>query len=396
MKHSILGLFSTLAVLILGSNAVHSQVPGVTANEILIGSCSALTGPASFLGTQMTTGAQAYFDEVNASGGVHGRQLRLLKKDDGYEPTRTIRCVNELIKQDKVFALGFFVGTPTGAKAAPMAQNKQVPLIGLFTGAELLRNPVKHWVVNIRASYYDETRAMIDNLVKLGQDRVAVFYQEDAFGKAVLSGVQIALARHGKKPIALGTYKRNTMDTMGGLEAIQDMNPDAIVMVGTYAPLAQFVRDSRARGLNPLFLNVSFVGTEAFAREVGPSGDGVVITQVVPPPNRKDLVAVAEYHDALAKSFPNEEPNFVSLEGYITARIMVEGLRRSGPNPTRALLISSLEGMNGVDVGVGSLTAYSKDFHQAFSEVFPTVLRNGEAVVFDDWSTVITGPASRR
>lgn len=370
--------------------------PGVTANEIVVGSCSALTGPANFLGTQMTTGGEAYLKEVNDAGGVHGRQIRLIKRDDGYEPLRTITCVNQLISKDKVFALGFFVGTPTGAKAAPMAESKHVPLVGLFTGAELLRNPVKKWVINVRASYYDETRAMIDNLVALGRDRVAVFYQEDAFGKAVLSGVEIALSKYGKKPIALGTYKRNTMNIEDGLASIQHSNPDAIVMVGTYAPLAKFVRESRSRGLNPLFLNVSFVGTEAFAREAGEAGEGVVITQVVPPPNREDLPAVSDYHKALAKYFPEESPNFVSLEGYITARVLVEGLRRAGPSPTRAGLISALENMNGVDIGVGTRTAYTPNFHQALHEVFPTVLRHGQAVVFSDWKTVVSAPAAAR
>jgi ABC-type branched-subunit amino acid transport system substrate-binding protein len=237
---------------------------------------------------------------------------------------------------------------------------------------------------------------MIDNLVALGKDRIAVFYQEDAFGKAVLNGVEIALERFGKKPIALATYKRNTMDISPGLANLQDSNPDAIVMVGTYAPLAKFVRESKAQGLNPLFLNVSFVGTEAFAREAAEDGEGVVITQVVPPPNRRDLPAVASYHAALAKYFPEESPNFVSLEGYITARILVEGLKRAGPDPTRAGLIAAIERMNGVNIGVGSKTAYSPSFHQAFRDVFPTVLKNGEAVVFQDWSTVVSQPANQR
>ena len=389
-------LLAAVAICLIVAAGNATAEPGVTPTQIRIGSCSALTGPANFLGTQMTLGGEAYFREVNDAGGVNGRQLALIKRDDGYEPLRTITCVNQLIHDDDVFALGFFVGTPTGAKAAPMAENQHIPLVGLFTGAELLRNPVKKWVINVRASYYDETRTMIDNLVKLGKDRVAVFYQEDAFGKAVLSGVEIALQKYGKKPIALGTYKRNTMDIAEGLDAIQSSNPDAIVMVGTYAPLAKFVRESHSRGLDPLFLNVSFVGTEAFSKEVGSDGEGVVITQVVPPPNRLDLPAVADYHAALSKYYPNEEPNFVSLEGYITARVMVEGLRRAGPSLTRAGLISALEQMNGVDIGVGATTAYTPTFHQALHDVFPTVLHDGHAVVFDDWRKVVSAPAAQR
>jgi len=382
-----LSIFAALlAVLATTSSA---DVPGVTDDRIRIGSCSALEGPASFLGTQTVVGAEAYLAHVNAQGGVHGRTIELVSKDDGYEPKRTIACVNELLKQDEVFALGFFVGTPTGAKAAPMAEAKKVPLVGLFTGAELLRTPVKRYVLNVRASYFDETRVMVDNLVAVGKKKVAVFYQEDAFGHAVLTGVKKALAAHGLEPVALGTYARNTMAIEAGLEAIRPADPDAVVMVGTYAPLARFVRDGRAAGLDALYLNVSFVGTEAFAKEAGEHGEGVIITQVVPPPNRTDLSAVKLYHDCLTQFAPDAEPNFVSLEGFVNAMVLVEALERAGRDLTRDGLVAAIESIQDHDLGIGMPATYAADDHQAFGSVFTTVLRDGEAVVFEDWSTVV-------
>src|SRR6266702_3916404 len=195
--------------------------PGVTDKEIVIGSCAALEGPASFLGTQTVLGARAYLNSVNDQGGVHGRKIQLVSRNDGYEPDKTIACVNQLIQQDKVFAMGFFVGTPTGAKVVPMAEAHKVPAIGFFTGAEILRTPVRRHVIHVRASYYDEARAQVDNLVNgLGMKKIAAFYQEDAFGLAVLEGVKVALKKYDMTPVALGTFPRNTLEIARGIEQI--------------------------------------------------------------------------------------------------------------------------------------------------------------------------------
>src|SRR5262245_22054774 len=327
---TLAGLALSVVLLAMSAPILADQVPGLSDSEVVIGSCSALGGPASFLGSQTVLGAKAYVDNVNEQGGVHGRKIKLVARDDGYEPDKTITCVNQLIQQDKVFAMGFFVGTPTGAKAVPMAETHKVPVVGFFTGAEILRAPVKKHVVHVRASYYDEARAMVDNLVKtLGMKKVAVFYQEDAFGNAVLEGVKIALKKYELTPVALGTYPRNTMDIAKGMEAIKPAQPDAVVMVGTYAPLAEFVKRARADKWPAMFLTVSFVGTEAFAKAAGKDGNGVVVTQVVPPPSRTDLATVVAYQKALRKSAPDAQPNFVSLEGYVNAMVLVEGLRQA-------------------------------------------------------------------
>ena len=363
--------------------------PGLTDTEIVIGSCAALEGPASFLGTQTVLGARAYLNTVNDQGGVHGRKIRLVSRNDGYEPDKTIACVNQLIQEDKVFAMGFFVGTPTGAKVVPMAEAHKVPAVGFFTGAEILRTPVRHHVIHVRASYYDEARAQVDNLVgTLGISRVAVFYQEDAFGIAVLEGVKIALKRHNLAPVALGTFPRNTMDVAKGLEQIKPANPEAVVMVGTYAPLAEFVKRARADKWKSVFLTVSFVGTEAFAKAAGKDGDGVIITQVVPPPSRRDLPAVVQYQAALKKYLPEASPNFVSLEGFVNAKVLVEGLRLAGRDLSREKLVTAIEGIRDLDLGVGMKASYSATRHHAFDLVYVTVLRDGEPTVLADWKLV--------
>jgi len=358
---------------------------GVTDTEVTIGSCAALEGPASFLGTQTVLGAKAHLSAVNEAGGVHGRKIQLVSRNDGYEPDKAIACVNQLIQQDKVFAMGFFVGTPTGAKVVPMAEAHKVPAIGFFTGAEILRTPVKKNVIHVRASYYDEARAQVNQLVgELGMKRIAVFYQEDAFGVAVLEGVKIALKKHNLEPVALGTYARNTVEIANGLQTIKPSNPEAVIMVGTYAPLAEFVKRARAEKWTAMFLTVSFVGTEAFAKAAGRDGEGVVITQVVPPPVRKDLPGVAQYLAALKKYSPEAAPNFVSLEGYVNAAVLVEGLKRAGRDLTREKLLAAIEGIRDLDLGIGMKATYGPSRHHAFDVVYYTVLRDGQATVISD------------
>jgi branched-chain amino acid transport system substrate-binding protein len=381
------GFFLALGVLAMSFGPAQAAEPGLTDTEIVVGSCAALEGPASVLGTQTVLGARAYLNTVNDQGGVNGRKVRLVSRNDGYEPDRTIACVNHLIQQEKVFAMGFFVGTPTGAKVVAMAESHKVPAVGFFTGAEILRNPVKRHVFHVRASYYDETRAQIDNLVgTLGMKKIAVFYQEDAFGIAVLEGVKIALKKYNLAPVALGTYPRNTMDIAAGLEQVRTANPDAVVMVGTYAPLAQFVKRARAEKWNPVFLTVSFVGTEAFAQAVGKDGDGVIITQVVPSPHRKDLPAAAQYTAALKKYFPEAAPNFVSFEGYVDAMVLVEGLKLAGRDLTRDKLVTAIESIRDLDLGIGMKATYGAARHHAFDLVYYTVLRDGVPIVLTDWT----------
>ena len=362
---------------------------GVTDTEILIGSCSALEGPSHFLGTETVTGAKAYFAMVNDAGGVDGRKLKLVSYDDSYDPAKTEVCFNHLMEQ-KVFALGFFVGTPTAVKYVPMAESNKIPLVGLFTGAQTLYAPLRHWVVNVRASYFDETREQIDGLWgKLNYKKVGVIHPEDAFGTAVLEGVKAALKTHGAEPIAVGTYQRQTAQVGGAIDTVKAANPDAVVVVGPANTVAPILKQSHAKGWKPLFLTVSFVGTDDLIAEAGTDAEGVVITQVVPPYYLTEHKTVALYRRELLKYFPSAQPNFVSLEGFVDAMVLVEGLKRAGKDLTREGLIHGIESIHDHDLGLGPQLKlnYSAKNHKGLDHVLPTVIRGGRAVPFTDWST---------
>jgi ABC-type branched-subunit amino acid transport system substrate-binding protein len=362
---------------------------GVTDNEILIGSCSALEGPSHFLGTETVAGAKAYFALTNDTGGVDGRKLKLISYDDSYDPAKTEACFNRLMEQ-KVFALGFFVGTPTAVKYIPMAESNKIPLVGLFTGAQTLYVPLRHWVVNVRASYFDETREQIDGLWgTLGYKKVGVIYPEDAFGAAVLEGVKAALKAHGAEPIAVASYQRQTAQVGGAIDTVKAANPDAVVVVGPSNTVAPILKQSHAKDWKPLFLTVSFVGTDELIQEAGQDAEGTVITQVVPPYYLTELKTVALYRRTLSKFFPTAQPNFVSLEGFVDAMVLVEGLKRAGKDLTREGLIRGIESIHEFDLGLGPQLKldYSAKDHKGFDHVIPTVVRGGRAVPFTDWST---------
>ncbi len=386
----VLGLSVFIGCLFTVSTRAQAQnTTGVTEKEILIGSCSALEGPSHFLGTETVTGAKAYLDMINDAGGVDGRKLKLLTYDDSYDPAKTEACFNRLMEQ-KVFALGFFVGTPTAVKYIPMAESNKIPLVGLFTGAQTLYVPLRHWVVNVRASYFDETRAQIDGMWgTLGYKKIGVIYPEDAFGAAVLEGVKTALKTHGAEPIAVGSYQRQTAQVGGAIDTVRAAHPDAVVVVGPANTVAPILRQSHAKGWKPLFLTVSFVGTDDLISEAGSDSDGAVITQVVPPYYLTELKTVALYRRTLTKYFPSAQPNFVSLEGFVDAMVLVEGLKKAGKDLTREGLIRGIESIHELDLGLGPQLKlnYSAKEHKGFDHVIPTVVRGGRAVPFTDWST---------
>lgn len=381
-----LAILLALSALVSMASA-QTQAPGISSNQILIGSCSALDGPARFLGMQTIVGATSYLNQVNAEGGIFGRKVQLLAFDDGYEPANAENCFKRLQKEG-IFSAGFFVGTPTAAKYVPLAEANKVPVVGLFTGAEMLYTPLKHYVLNVRASYYDETREQVENLWNvLGIHKIGVIYQDDAFGQAVLSGLQLALKKHNAAPVGVGTFARNTLDVERGLWSVRPMNPGAVLIVGPYAPVAEIVKKAHATGWHPIFLTVSFVGTEKFITEAGKEAEGTVITQVVPPYTRVDFPTVALYREALKAYYPNEQPSFVSLEGFVDAMVLVEGLKRAGKDPTREKLITALESIQNKDVGLGpKLTLkYSATRHKGFDQIYTTVVRDGKPEILDDW-----------
>jgi branched-chain amino acid transport system substrate-binding protein len=364
-------------------------VPGVTEREVLIGSCSALEGPSHFLGTETVTGAKAYFDMTNDAGGVDGRKLKLISYDDSYDPGKTEACFNRLLEQ-KVFALAFFVGTPTAVKYLPLAESNKIPLVGLFTGAQTLYVPLRHSVVNVRASYFDETREQVNGLWNtLGYKKVGVIYPDDPFGTTVLEGVKTALKTHGAEPAATGSYQRQTTQAGGAIDAVRATNPEAVVLVGPANTVAPILKQVHAKGWKPLFLTVSFVGTDDLIQEAGSDAEGMVVTQVVPPYYLTDYKAVALYRRTLSKYYPSAKPNFVSLEGFVDAMVLVEGMQKAGKELTREGLIRGIESLHDEDIGLGAKLKlnYSSKEHKGFDSVIPTVIRGGRAVPFTDWST---------
>jgi len=345
---------------------------GVSESQIVLGQSAVFSGPAADLGTEMRNGALAYFNHVNSQGGVNGRKIVLKSLDDRYEPDNAAKATKQLIDDDKVFALFGYVGTPTFNAAAPIIKESRVPLVSAFTGAESLRDPVIRYVFNVRASYYDETEQIVQHLTAMGIDRIAVFYQNDAYGKAGLEGVQRALKKRNMALAGSTTVERNTVDVKKAVADMVKLDPQAIVMISAYKSCAAFIRDMKKQGKSPSFWNVSFVGSKALAKELGPEGRGVQISQVVPVPWDDSIPVVREY-TRLLKASGNGEPNFSSLEGFISAKVIVEGMRRAGKNLTRDGLIRALETMEPYDVG-GFKVYYSPEDHRGSRYVDLTII----------------------
>ncbi len=339
-----------LAVLSLLPWSALAQVPGVTPKSILLGQSAAFSGPAAQLGIQMNIGTKAYLDHVNAQGGVHGRKMELKTRDDRYEANLCVDNTKRFIEEDKVFALISYVGTPTTVAAMPTFTEAKVPLIGPFTGAEAFRTPVNRYIFNVRASYYDETEKIVEQLVSTGNRKIAVFFQDDAYGQAGLKGVQIAMDKRNLKILALGKVERNTIKVEDAVKAINVVQPDGVVMISAYTSITEFVRQMKKAGSATQFHNVSFVGSKALADALKDEGYGVAISQVVPFPWSPSVPIVKEYQTIMTKA-GNTDFNFSSLEGFIVAKVMVEGLRRAGKDLTREKLVAALEGMSNVDLG---------------------------------------------
>ncbi len=364
---------------------------GITDSEIIIGSSSALTGHAGFLGAQYINGSLAYINEINSQGGIHGRKIKLIAYDDQYDPVKTVANTQRLILDDKVFILFDYVGTPTSIRIIDMVEEAKVPLLGLFTGAEELRTPFRPHIFNVRASYYQETEVAVDHFVKkYGFSKFAVFYQDDAFGMAGLEGVEIALNKYGLKPVSTGTYVRGTEDVEKALSAIRGSAPEAVVMIGTYTPLAKLIKLYKAEGYDPYFHSVSFVGADAFVSELSLKGintsDRIIVTQVIPDPYEISAIYLETVHDYRvlnAKYFPEDTPNYVGLEGYVNAVILVKVLNNAGRDLTREKFIKTIESLSNYSVGIGNPATYGPDDHQAFDRVYLSRLNNSRFLLFE-------------
>ena len=349
-------------------------VPGVSEQAVVFGQSAAFSGPAAELGTSMRLGIEAAFAEANRHGGVHSRRLELVSLDDAYEPEAAIANTRELIEQDQVFALIGAVGTPTSRSATPVAAESGVPYVAPFTGAAFLRDPALDNVVNLRASYYQETEEMVERLtVDLGYERIAVMYQDDSFGRAGYRGARQALERRGMEPVSLGVYTRNTTAVKSGLLDVQQGEPDAVIVVGAYQPVASLIAWARVLGMDSEFITLSFVGSNALAEELGPYGAGVFATQVMPFPTDHTVPAVAAYLDALSEHDPGAEPGFVSIEGYLAGRLAIASLEACGPQLDRACFLESFNGLSADDLD-GFDLAFGPDDNQGSDAVFLTVI----------------------
>ncbi len=336
---------------------------GITPTSIVIGQSAAFTGPAAQLGIQMRDGAKLWLDNVNAQGGINGRRIELKTRDDKYESKLAAENTKKLIQEDRVFVLFAYVGTPTSQASLPIFTEARVPFVAPFTGAELLRAPFNRYIFNVRASYYDETEKIVDHLTRTGVKKVAVFYQNDAYGQAGLEGVKRALSRRNLQPMALATVERNTTNVGEAVKTINAAQPEATVMITAYTSAAEFVRQMKKAGTISQFFNVSFVGSKALAEALGNEGHGVMISQVVPFPWSPMTPIVKEYLD-LAKRAGNVDVNFSSLEGFIAAKVLVEGLRRAGKEPTREKFIAAMESMSNLEFG-GFAVRFAPDNHNA-------------------------------
>jgi len=353
-------LSAALAVVVAGP--VRAQ-DGVTDKTIVIGQSAALSGPAAQLGIQLRSGARLWIDHVNASGGVHGRQIELRSRDDKYESALAAENTRKLITEDRVFALFAYVGTPTSQASIPIFTEARVPFVGAFTGAELLRSPFNRYIFNIRASYYDETEAIVEHLTRIGARKIAVFHQADSYGQAGLDGTTRALTKRNMKVHSLGNVERNTTNVAEAVKAIDASQPDAVVMISAYGATAEFVKQMKKNGSLASFYTVSFVGSKALADALGKDGHGVTIAQVVPFPWSPLTPVVKEYLD-LAKKSKDFEVNFSSLEGFLAAKVLTEGLRRAGKDLTRERFVAALEGVTNLDLG-GFGVSFSASNHNA-------------------------------
>lgn len=368
----------TYVLPLLFSAAIAAQ--GVTDTEIVLGQACALKGQAQGLGTGMQTGLQVWFDKTNAQGGVHGRKIRLVSVNDGYEPERSVQAVKMLIEQEKVFAIIGAVGTPTAKVTVPVCTEAKVPFFGAFTGAELLRTPYNRYVVNLRASYFQETERLAQYLVdQNGMHKVACFYQDDAYGQAGLEGIKRALQSRKMELVSTGNYKRNTLAIAEGLQSVAKGNPDAVVLIGAYAPCAEFMKQAKTdAGLQKAVMcNISFVGSNNLLQAVGGAGEGSIISQVVPFPTDASVPVVKEYLADMKKAGKEADVGFISLEGYLAGKLFTTVAEKTGKNLTRETLLDTVVASKSLDLG-GLTLSYGPQDNQGCDSVFLTTIKKGQ------------------
>jgi ABC-type branched-subunit amino acid transport system substrate-binding protein len=343
------------------------------AQPLVLGQSCALSGPAQNLGREMRAGLLAAFSLINDEGGIHGREIILLSRDDGYEPDKAVRNTKSLIYDNQVFALIGAVGTPTSMAVAPLFTEARVPFFAPFTGAEFLRRPFNTYVINVRASYFQEMEKLASYLVdKKKISRVACFYQNDSYGFAGLRGIEIALAKRGMTLVSKGSYERNTIAVMGALRDIYQEEPEAVVLVGAYSACAEFIKLSKNKIAGEVaFCNISFVGTESLRTALGGYGQGVVVSQVVPSPLDTNITLIGDFKRAMAKYQHDAPISFTSLEGFIAGKLFGKIAMAVKGELTRENFISTMEEVGQFDLG-GLLLEFGPHDHQGMDTIYLT------------------------
>ncbi|MBI1249542.1 ABC transporter substrate-binding protein [bacterium] len=377
-------LISFSVLLISASHLL--AVDGVTDQEIHLGQSCATKGPAEALGLGMEAGLQAYFEQLNNRGGIDGRKVKLTTINDGYEPKKCQLVTKMLTEKQKVFLMIGGVGTPTAKVAVPICEKNQVPFLAPFTGAEFLRNPFKRYVVNLRGSYFQEMETLAEYLVDQKKlDRIACFYQDDAYGQAGLAGIEQALKRRGLSLVSTGTYERNTVAVATGIRTVAAGKPDAVIMVGANVPCAMFIKAARKEPelKDTVMCNISFVGTAALLKNLGAESEGCIVSQVVPSPWDETIPVVAEFHKAMQAIGKQDQIGFVSLEGYLAGKLFHEITKRVDGELTREAFLDAVGSAGDIDLG-GMTLHYGQDDHQGMDEIYLTIFRGGKVVPLEN------------
>lgn len=369
-----------LALCAAAACGAHAGNQGVTADSVTFVQVADTSGSRSALTLELNAGTLAYFQQVNSQGGVHGRQVRLTTADDGYAIPRTVELTREWIARDEAFAFVSSIGTANAEAVLPLIQAARVPLVAPLSGAVTLREPFSRHVFHVRASYAQEVERMVEHVQTVGIDRVAVFYDDDAFGQDVRRGVEEALARRKLKPVAAGKVERGSTDVTQAVKAIAAARPQVVICGSFGKSLVKFIQAMKATPVQPQFYALSFFTAGASIRELGNDARGIGVTQVMPRPGAANITLVREFHAAMAAHAPKAKVSYISLEGYLTGKVLVEALRRTGRPLTREKFVEALEGFRNVDLG-GVFLSYSPTDHSGLKRVEITVIDGGGQVL---------------
>ena len=376
-RQIILNLLATIAL--AGGYPSRAEV-GILPRSILLGQSAAFSGPSGELGREFRKGAHEYIKQVNAHGGIYGREIVVIYRDDQYEPARTLANTKQLVEQEGVFALFGYVGTPTFQAALPIIEANKVPVIATVSGAQALRKPNKNSVFNIRASYHDELSTIVQYLKHYGKKEIALIYQNDSFGKDGKLGLEKALKREGLRPpiVSLPIQRKAPLHVIQKVaQSTADAKPDAVITISAYNNVANVVEALRQKKSDAQIFTLSFVGSQALAKQLGKNGHGVGISQVVPFPWDARMPLVKEYQNVIRKNRSKTQYGFSSLEGFLAAKVLVEALKDSGPELTRKKFITTLERMQNKSIG-GYRISFSPDNHNGSNYVELTFITGGK------------------